>query len=79
MKGDATLVDLRSAYLQIKVASELWKYKLVKYKGQTFCLTQLGFGLNCAPRIMTKILKTVLAKSKRIQLATSSYIEHLGG
>ena len=77
MKEDATLVDLKSVYLQIKVASELWKYQLVKYKGQTFCLTRLDFGLNCAPRIMKKILKTVLAKSKRIQLATSSYIDDI--
>lgn len=77
VEGDATLVDLKSAYLQIKVASEFWKYQLVKYKGQTFCLTRLGFGLNCAPRVMAVILKTVLSKSKRIQLATSSYIDDI--
>ena len=59
MEGEATLVDLKSAYLQIRVAKELWKYQLVKYKGKLCCLTRLGFGLSCAPRIMSGILKTV--------------------
>ena len=74
---DAELVDLRSAYLQIKVAKKLWKYQLVKYKGKVYCLTRLGFGLSSAPRIMSKILKTVLASSPDIQSGTSSYIDDI--
>lgn len=66
VEGETTLVDLKSGYLQIRVAKELWKYQLVKYKGRPCCLTRLGFGLNSAPRIMSKILKTVLAKSKKV-------------
>ena len=59
--GDnVAIVDLKSAYLQLRVDEELWPYQLVNYKGQTFCLTRLGFGLCSAPRIMSKILKTVL-------------------
>ena len=77
MEGEVKLVDLKSAYLQIRVAHELWKYQLVKYKGKTYCLTRLGFGLNCAPRIMTSILKTVLRKSERVEQATSSYIDDI--
>lgn len=77
MEGEVKLVDLKSAYLQIRVTRELWKYQLVKYKGKTYCLTRLGFGLNCAPRIMTSILKTVLGKSKRVEQATSSYIDDI--
>ena len=76
MKG-VTLVDLKSAYLQIRVAKKLWKYQLVEYKGRTYCLTRLGFGLNCAPRIMSKILKTVLQKDKQIHRATNSYIDDI--
>ena len=77
MEGEVKLVDLKSAYLQIRVARELWKYQLVKYKGKTYCLTRWGFGLNCAPRIMTSILKTVLRKSERVEKATSSYIDDI--
>ena len=43
MNGGVTLVDLKSAYLQIRVARKLWQHQLVKYKGKTYCLTRLGF------------------------------------
>ena len=39
-----TLVDLQSAYLQIRVDENLWPYQLVGYKDQIYCLTRLGFG-----------------------------------
>lgn len=77
MKGAMTVVDLKSAYLQIHVAKKLWRHQLVRYKGRTYCLTRLGFGLNCAPRIMTKILKTVLGKRKDIETGTDSYIDDI--
>lgn len=77
MRGAMTIVDLKSAYLQIHVAKKLWMHQLVKYKGQTYCLTRLGFGLNCAPRIMTKILKTVLGKRKDMEAGTNSYIDDI--
>ena len=77
VEGETTIVDLKYAYLQIRVARDLWRYQLVRYKGRCYCLTRLGFGLNCAPRIMSKILKTVLAKSKKIEGATSSYIDDI--
>lgn len=34
VEGETTLVDLKSAYLQVRVAKELWEYQLVKYKGR---------------------------------------------
>ena len=77
MEGEGEIVDLKSAYLQIRVAKELWKYQLVKFKGKVYCLTRLGFGLSSAPRIMTKILKTVLAEREDIKNATSSYIDDI--
>lgn len=77
MRGASTIVDLKSAYLQIHVAEKLWRYQLVKYDGRTYCLTRLGFGLNCAPRIMTRILKTVLGKRKDVEMGTSSYIDDI--
>ena len=74
---NVSIVDLKSAYLQLHVDSELWPYQLVKYKGKTFCLTRLGFGLSSAPRIMSKILKTVLGINERIKEATISYIDDI--
>ena len=77
VQGKAEIVDLKCAYMQIRVSKELWKYQLVRYKGKVFCLTRLGFGLNCAPRIMAKILKTVLGSSEQIENGTSSYIDDI--
>lgn len=77
MRGASTIVDLKSAYLQVHVAEKLWRYQLVKYNGRTYCLTRLGFGLNCAPRIMTSILKTVLGKRTDVKTGTSSYIDDI--
>lgn len=77
MRGAGTIVDLKSAYLQIHVAKKLWKYQLVKHKGKTYCLTRLGFGLNSAPRIMATILKAVLGKERKIKEATNSYMDDI--
>ena len=77
MEGEIALVDLKSACLQVRVAKELWQYKLVRYKGETYCLTRLGFGLSSAPRIMARILKYVLAKSDTIQASTKSYVDDI--
>ena len=77
MDGRTALLDLKSAYLQIRVSKKLWKYQLVNYKNKTYCLTRLGFGLNSAPRIMSMILKTVLKQSQTVGEATSSYIDDI--
>ena len=49
----------------------------VRYKGETYCLTRLGFGLISSPRIMASILKYVLAKSVTIQASTKSYVDDI--
>ena len=59
------------------MAEELWQCQLVRYKGTVYCLTRLGFGLSSAPRIMSKILKTVLAKKDDICSATNSFIDDI--
>lgn len=52
------LVDLKFAYLHIHVDVRVVveARQLVKFKGRTFSLTRLGFGLSCALRIMSRIL-----------------------
>ena len=70
-----TLVDLRKAYLQIRVDSSLWRYQVVRYRGEIYALTRLGFGLNVAPRIMSTILNKVLAQDEVIREGTDSYVD----
>lgn len=75
--GGRKMVDLKAAYLQIRVDESQWKHQLVKFKGKIYCLTRLGFGLCSAPRIMTKILKVVREKDKEIFEGTDSYIDDI--
>ena len=70
-------MDLNAIYLQARVAPEQWKYQLVKYKGKTYCLTRLGFGLSSAPMMMSKILKYVLGLKKDVMSGTSSFIDDI--
>ncbi|XP_047127791.1 uncharacterized protein LOC124808636 [Hydra vulgaris] len=71
------IIDLKIAYLQIRVDKTLWKYQVVEYEGQRYCLTRLGFGLNVAPRIMTKILKKVLSLDKVVESGTDLFIDDI--
>ena len=77
IKGSIVMLDLEKAYLQIRMENELWPYQGVRYKGQLFFLTRLGFGLCSAPRIMTTILQRVLSLDDKIKEATDSYIDDI--
>jgi hypothetical protein len=74
---NVSLLDLKKAYLQLHVHESLWRHQAVRYKGENFYLTRLGFGLNCAPRIMSKVLQTVLALAEKVQLGTNNYIDDI--
>lgn len=71
------VVDLKRAYLQIRIDRSLWCYQAIRWRGKTFLLTRLGFGLNIAPKAMTKIVETSLAQDEVIAKNTSSYIDDI--
>lgn len=77
LHGELRVVDLKSAYLQVRVSKDLWQYQVVRFQGVTYALTRLGFGLTSAPRIMTMILKQVLAQDENIARATDHYIDDI--
>ena len=62
------LLDLRNAYLQIHVDKALWLFQTVIFRGQRFCLTQLGFGLNVAPLIMKSVLDAIVSQDHAISV-----------
>ena len=70
-----SVLDLCKAYLQVRMNQSLWSYQTVQFKGRRYCLTRMGFGLNLAPSIMQTIVDAILTKDKRIQQATSAYID----
>ena len=51
-----SLLDLRNAYLQIHIDKVLWPFQTVIARGQRFCLTRLGFGLNVALLIRKSVI-----------------------
>ena len=71
------LLDLSKAYLQLQVNRDLWKYQVIQHKGKNYYLSRLGFGLSCAPRIMSRVLKEMLAMDPLIQAATDHYIDDI--
>ena len=57
------------------VHESLWPFQTVIFRGQRYCLTRLGFGLNVAPSIMKAMLAKVLAQNEDVQRATSLYLD----
>ena len=74
---NVSIIDLSSAYMQLKIDEKLWAYQTVMFRGQRFCLTRLGFGLNVAPAIMKAVLDKVLSQDEKIWKGTSSYIDDI--
>ena len=75
--GDISLVDLRKAYLQLWVDPVLWKHQIVLYKDKYYYLTRLGFGLNCASKIMSQILQKVLSIDATVKAGMDHYIDDI--
>lgn len=74
---DCSVVDLRKAYLQIGIHPALWKFQGVRWNNQVFVLTRLGFGLNIAPKVMTRIVERVLSVNEPLKTGASSYIDDI--
>ena len=47
------VVDLKDAYLQLRVSHELQDYQVVRLDDQYYRLTRIGFGLASAPKIVS--------------------------
>ena len=77
MTGASKMVDLKSAYLQLRASKNLWEYQLIRYKGRTYCFTRLGFGLNSGPKIRSTILRKILEKMEKLDGTVSSYIDDI--
>lgn len=71
------VIDLHRAYLQVRVAQELWCYETVRMHGKTFLLTCLGFGLSVTPKLMAIIVDYVLRQDETIDRAACEYIDDI--
>uniref|UniRef100_A0A5S6QGD9 Reverse transcriptase domain-containing protein n=1 Tax=Trichuris muris TaxID=70415 RepID=A0A5S6QGD9_TRIMR len=74
---NVSIIDLKQAYLQVRIDKTLWPYQTVVIKGRRYCLTRLGFGLNVAPLIMKTVLNSVLSQEPDVKKGTSAYIDDI--
>ena len=49
----------------------------MKYKGQLYVMTRMGFGLNVAPKIMSRIISAVLSQDEEVKKGTDHYIDDI--
>ena len=64
---NSSTIDIRDAYMQIRVDPECSQYQTVRYKGREYELTRMGFGLNCSPQILKEVVSAVLAVDPEIK------------
>jgi Reverse transcriptase (RNA-dependent DNA polymerase) len=69
-------VDLKDAYHLIPFASSHRKYLRFRFQGQLYKYCCLPFGLSCAPRIFTKVMRPVVSNFKRGHLSVA-YLDDL--
>lgn len=75
--ANVAVVDLRKAYLQLHVQRELWSFQTVEIRGQRYCLTRLGLGLNIAPQVMRAVVRAVLQQDPSVEQAVLPYVDDL--
>ncbi|KAI8490473.1 hypothetical protein Bbelb_317410 [Branchiostoma belcheri] len=54
-------IDIRDAYFHIPIHESFRRLLRFRWKGQIWEFQALPFGLNCAPRVFTKVTKPILA------------------
>ena len=72
-----TLLDLSNAYMQIRVHSDCSRVQLIQFKGKTYELTRMGFGLSCAPEVLRSVVSYVLGREEWIKAATSAFYDDI--
>lgn len=75
--ANCCMLDLKKAYLQLFIEDELLKFQAVRYKGKLYVMTRMGFGLNVAPKIMSKVLGKVLSMDGKVESGTDHYIDDI--
>jgi hypothetical protein len=71
------MLDLQKAYLQLHVDKSLQRFQAVRFKGNLYVMTKMGFGLNVAPKIMSRILAKVLSLDDKVCKGTDHYIDDI--
>ena len=70
-------LDLDHAFLTIAMHQSCWKYLCFDFEGTRYCFKALVFGLSCAPRIFTKLLKVPLSYLRLQGVKCSAWLDDI--
>ena len=74
---NAALIDTKDANMQVRASESCSINQIVRFKGKTYRLTRLAFGLSCSPEIMRAIVIKVLSVDENVCRATDSYYDDI--
>lgn len=78
IKGDWMVkIDLKEAYYAVPIHQESQGLLSFLWEGKPFQFTCLPFGLSCAPRVFTKVLKPVVAHLRERGIRLIIYIDDI--
>ena len=70
-----TILDLKDSYLSVPVYKDSQKFLQFLWRNKRYAFQGLFFGLNIAPRIFTKILKSVAAFLRKRGIRVILYLD----
>ena len=70
-------LDCQDAFLTIPMHSDSYKFLCFDFEGVRYCFIALVFGLTCAPRIFSKMLKVALSFIRFKGLKNSSWLDDI--
>lgn len=71
----ATTVDLKDAYLHIPIHQADQKFLAFRYRGTDYAYNALPFGLSTAPRVFTRVTRSILAHLRRKGILLFAYLD----
>ena len=70
-------LDCQDAFLTIAMHPDCYKYLCFDFEGVRYCFKALIFGLTCAPRIFTKLLKVPLSRLRQKGFKNSAWLDDI--
>ena len=70
-------IDLQDAFLTVAMHPSCYKYLCFDFEGVRYCFVALVFGLSCAPRIFTKMLKVPLSCLRRNGIKNAAWLDDI--
>ena len=77
LKDFLASLDCQDAFLTIAMHPDCFKYLCFDFEGVRYCFVALVFGLTCAPRIFSKLLKVPLSFLRLKGIENSAWLDDI--